>query len=205
MQDSQSILDNIFLSYNKILTRLNQENKRTKNDKEITHKDLRIAINIMIKKHPKCRWKSEKLRSRKYFILIEGYHWLANVYFQKDKPQIDADIEFFETRIKQYEKLLLIKKSKILFSDIADIELQKFFNRKHRTIHRYLKILEKESNLIFKYKNNGDMYISSKGIELLCKRYFKQKYLEILEDYKMELTEKYISMGYPYDNFLGRN
>ena len=45
------------------------------------------------------------------------------------------------------------------------------------------------------------MYVYSKGIELLCKEYFKQKYLEILEDYKMELTEKYIKAGYPYDLF----
>lgn len=49
------------------------------------------------------------------------------------------------------------------------------------------------------------MYVYSKGIELLCKEYFKQKYLEILEDYKMELTEKYIAAGYPYDNFFHKN
>lgn len=34
---------------------------------------------------------------------------------------------------------------------------------------------------------------------------FKQKYLELLEKYKMELTEKYIKAGYPYDHFFGRN
>lgn len=34
---------------------------------------------------------------------------------------------------------------------------------------------------------------------------FKQKYLEILEKYKMELTEEYISKGYIYDNFFGKN
>ena len=33
----------------------------------------------------------------------------------------------------------------------------------------------------------------------------KQKYLELLEEYKMELTEKYIENGYLYDNFLGIN
>lgn len=55
---------------------------------------------------------SEKIRSRKYFILIEGYYWLLNVYFQKEKALIDADINFFEDRIKQYEELLKVEKNK---------------------------------------------------------------------------------------------
>ena len=54
-------------------------------------------------------------------------------------------------------------------------------------------------------KRNNEVYVYSKGIELLCKECFKQKYLEILEEYKMELTEKYIAEGYPYDNFFHKN
>ena len=34
---------------------------------------------------------------------------------------------------------------------------------------------------------------------------FKQKYLELLEKKKMELTEKYIKAGYIYDHFFHRN
>ena len=56
-----------------------------------------------------CRWKSEKIRSKRYFILIEGYYWLTLVYFQKEKSMIDADVEFFEKRTKQYEELLKIE------------------------------------------------------------------------------------------------
>lgn len=205
MRDSQSALDSIFLSYNKILLKLKQENKTTKNGKEITHKDLRMAINIMLKKHPICRWRSEKINSKKYFILIEGYYWLKYVYFQQEKSQVDADINFFETRIKEYEKILSVKESKKLFNNILEKELEKFFNRKYRTIHRYLKILEDKNNTSFKYENNGQIYISNIGIELLCKKYFKQKYLEILEEYKMELTEQYIKAGYIYDNFFNLN
>jgi len=205
MRDSQSVLDNIFLSYNKILVKLKQENKTTKNGKEITHKDLRMAIDIMLKKHPMCRWRSEKINSKKYFILVEGYYWLRDVYFQKEKSQIDADIDFFETRIKEYEKILFIEKSKELFNDIPENELEKFFKRKYRTIHRYLKILAEKNDISFRYENAGQIYISHKGIELLCKKFFKQKYLEILENYKMELTEQYIKAGYIYDNFFNLN
>ena len=57
----QDELDKIFLSYEKILIRLNMQGIKTKNGKEITHKDLRKAIIVMQKKHYNCRWKSEKL------------------------------------------------------------------------------------------------------------------------------------------------
>ena len=58
-------------------------------------------------------------------------------------------------------------------------------------------------SLVFKEDNKE--YLSGKGVELLCKECFKHKYLEILEKYKMELTEKYIAAGFPYDNFFHRN
>lgn len=42
-------------------------------------------------------------------------------------------------------------------------------------------------------------------VEWICKNVFKQKYLEILEEYKMELTELYIEAGYLYDYFFEKN
>ena len=52
---------------------------------------------------------------------------------------------------------------------------------------------------------NNKVVISKEGVEWICKNIFKHKYLELLEKYKMELTEKYIEAGYPYDNFFGMN
>ena len=57
----------------------------------------------------------------------------------------------------------------------------------------------------YKYLINGKIVISSKGVEWLSKNVFKQKYIELLEKYKMELTELYIERGYIYDEFLGKN
>lgn len=65
--------DHVFLPYWKILDKLKILNIKTKNGKEISHKDLRKAISVMIEKHPTCRWKSEKIRSKRYYILFEGY------------------------------------------------------------------------------------------------------------------------------------
>lgn len=55
--DSQIELEKIFMSYDRVLYKLNLIGLKTKGGKEITHKDLRQAATIMNKKHPTCRWK----------------------------------------------------------------------------------------------------------------------------------------------------
>ena len=202
--DSQNQLDNIFLSYNKILKRLKANNVTTKNNNEITHKDLRLAVSTMLKKHPNCRWQSNKIKSRRYFIIDEGYLWIRFVYFQNEKALIDADIDFFETRIKQYEELLKLESRDLFNKDIYVKELEEYFNRSTPTIKRAIyKMLKADCN--YRYVIDGKFIITKKGIEWLCKNCFKQKYLELLEEYKMELTEKYIAAGYIYDNFFNKN
>ena len=204
--DSQQILDSIFLSYNKILIRLHNLGLTTKNGKEISHMDLRKAIDVMVEKHPTCRWRSEKIRSRKYFVLIEGYYWLTQVYFQKEKSLIDADIDFFKLRIKQYEELLKIEHNENWWIENMDIkQLCRYFDREDITVRKAIKKMCDSGLGEYKLLIKNKVVISSKGIEWICKNVFKQKYLELLEKYKMELTELYIEAGYPYDNFLGKN
>ena len=200
--NSEQMLESVFLSYNKILKKLHL----TKQGKEITELDLRKAIDVMLEKHPTCRWRSEKIRSRKYFILIEGYYWLLNVYFQKEKSLIDADINFFEDRIKLYEELLKVEKNKNWWNENMDIkQLCKYFNRKEITIRKAIKKMCDSGFEEYKFLINNKVVIFSKGVEWLCKNVFKKKYLELLEKYKMELTELYIERGYIYDEFFGRN
>lgn len=205
MRDSERELDKIFLSYNKILARLNKQGYKTKNGKEITHKDLRKAILVMQEKHPKCRWRSNKVRSRKFYILDEGYWWIVEVFFQNELDLIDADIKYFKKRIKLYEDFLKIQPKELFVNNIPYSQVENFFNRKLYTIKRAIRFLENKYSINLRYKKDNRMYVYSKGIELLCKECFKQKYLDILENYKMELTEKYIAAGYPYDNFFHRN
>lgn len=197
-----SDFDKVFMSYNKILKLLNILNVKTKTGKEITHTDLRQAVLIMLKKHSTCRWRSTKHRSRRYLILYEGVLWLRYVYFQNDMKQINADIDFFEFRIKEYEKVLELEHKNLFNDEIPVEDLNSLFERKTGTIRKAIyKMLDYNSN--FKYIENGKSVISKEGIEWLCKNCFKQKYLEILEEYKMELTEKFIEAGYIYDNFYG--
>lgn len=204
--DSQQILDSIFLSYNKILMRLHNLGLTTKHGKEISHMDLRKAIDVMIKKHPSCRWRSEKIRSRKYFVLVEGYYWLTQVYFQKEKSLVDADIDFFKLRIKQYEELLKVEHNENWWNNDMDIkQLCEYFNRQDITVRKAIKKMCDSGLGEYKFLVNNKVVISSKGVEWICKNVFKHKYLELLEKYKMKLTELYIEAGYPYDNFFWMN
>ena len=139
MRDSERELDKIFLSYNKILARLNKQGCKTKNGKEITHKDLRKAILVMQEKHPKCRWRSNKVRSRKFYILDEGYWWIVEVFFQNELDLIDADIKYFKKRIKLYEDFLKIKPKELFVNNIPYSQVENFFNRKLYTIKRAIR------------------------------------------------------------------
>ncbi len=198
--------DKVFLPYWKILDKLKILNIKTKNGKEITHKDLRKAVSVMNKKHPICRWQSEKIRSRRYYILFEGYLWLVYVYFQSEKKQIDADIDFFKMRIEQYEELLEKNPKQLWTEDMCFLDLANYFHRKKDTIYRAMvKMAQENLGNTLTYYNNDKLFVSKEGIEWLCKNCFKQKYLELLEKYKMELTEKYIEAGYIYDEFFGMN
>ena len=204
--NSEQALDSVFLSYDKILKKLHLLGLTTKQGKEITELDLRKAIDVMLEKHPTCRWRSEKIKSRKYFILTEGYYWLLNVYFQKEKSLIDADINFFEDRIKQYEELLKVENNQNWWNEDMDIkQLCKYFDRKEITIRKAIKRMCDSGLSEYKYSIDGKVVISCKGVEWLCKNVFKQKYLKLLEKKKMELTEKYIKAGYIYDHFFNKN
>lgn len=205
MRDSQTEMDKIFVSYSKILERFKILGVKTKNNKEITHKDLRKAILVMQEKHPNCRWKSNKVRSRRFYILDEGYWWLVDVYFQNENDLIDADIKFFKKRIKMYEDFLNLKPKELFINDLSYPQLENFLKRKEYTIKRAIRTLENKYSINLRFKKDNRVYVYSKGIELLCKVCFKQKYLEILENYKMELTKKYIEAGFPYDNYFHRN
>ena len=205
-RDSEQVLDSIFLSYNKILKRLHSLGITTKHGKEITHMDLRKAIDVMLKKHPTCRWRSEKIKSRKYFILVEGYEWLKRVYFQKEKSLTDADVDFFETRIKLYEEFLKVERKENWWNEDMDIkQLCKYFDRKDITIRKAIKKMSDSGLGKYKLLINNKVVILKEGVEWICKNVFKQKYLELLEKYKMELTELYIKAGYLYDHFFERN
>ena len=128
------------------------------------------------------------------------------MYFKKEKSLIDADVEFFETRIKLYEEFLKVERNENWWNEDMNIkQLEKYFNRAESSIRKAIKKMCDNGFRNYKYLDNNKVIILRKGVEWICKNVFKQKYLELLEKYKMELTELYIRAGYPYDHFFHRN
>lgn len=200
VRDSENENNKIYLSYKKILNLLNIQNIKTSMNKDIDYKILLQAIRIMEKKHPICRWRQIRAKDNKHYILIEGFYWLSFVYFQHSQKQIDADINFFKLRISQYQKLLNIKSKNFWLREYKLVELIDYFDRSEITIKKAIsKMIKYNKDYMFIRENK--YFVTNEGIEWLCKNIFKQKYLEILENYKMELTELYIKAGYPYDLF----
>lgn len=200
VRDSENENNKIYLSYKKILNLLNIQNIKTSMNKDIDYKILLQAIRIMEKKHPICRWRQIRAKDNKHYILIEGFYWLSFVYFQHSQKQIDADIDFFKLRISQYQKLLNIKSKNFWLRECKLVELIDYFDRSEITIKKAIsKMIKYNKDYMFIRENK--YFVTNEGIEWLCKNIFKQKYLEILEKYKMELTELYIKAGYPYDLF----
>ena len=200
VRDSENENNKIYLSYKKILNLLNIQNIKTSMNKDIDYKILLQAIRIMEKKHPICRWRQIRAKDNKHYILIEGFYWLSFVYFQHSQKQIDAAIDFFKLRISQYQKLLNIKSKNFWLREYKLVELIDYFDRSEITIKKAIsKMIKYNKDYMFIRENK--YFVTNEGIEWLCKNIFKQKYLEILEKYKMELTELYIKAGYPYDLF----
>ena len=197
--DTEKEQNKIYLSYNKILYIFKCQNIKTKAGNDITNKDLRQAVNIMVKKHPTCNWKQKKITGKRYYILIEGFYWLKFVYFQNKKKLVDADIDFFIERIQQYEKLLKIEPKSFWNENLEVYSLQNYFNRVKGTIKNNIIKMNKITKCSYIYYENEKQMISKEGIEWLCKNCFKQKYLELLEQYKTELTNIYIERGFPYN------
>lgn len=100
MTSSEELRKYIFMNYKEVLQYFIENDIKTKHGKEITHKDLRTAVLTMNEKHSQCRWQSEKLRKKYYYLQYEGVIWLRDVYFNNYKTKlIDKDVQWFEERI----------------------------------------------------------------------------------------------------------
>lgn len=85
------------------------------------------------------------------------------------------------------------------------IQLCKYFDKSISTIENALRKCETHTSSKNRHYKNGKLQIEKDAIIWLIKNQFKDKYIEILEAYKMELTEIFKANGGYYDNYFGRN
>lgn len=199
------------MNYKEVLQYFKENSIKTKGKKEISHDYLRTAVLIMNKKHSLCRCQSEKFRKRYYYLQYEGVIWLRDVYFNNYNIKfIDRDISWFEERILWYQNTLSQKSIEYPIMDFQlkamnKKELAKFFERNISTIKKAIIEIEKKKNCKIRNYHNGILYVDEKQTIWLIKNKFKIEYLELLEKYKMELTEIYKANGGFYDNYFYRN
>ena len=199
------------MNYKEILQDFKENNIKTKAGKEITHKDLRTAVLMMLKQHPTCRWRSEKIKKKYYYLQYEAVIWLREVYFNNYKTKfIDKDIRWFEERIKWYIEAL--DKNNIEYpkmdyhlKSMTKRELTKYFNKSLSSIQQAIIEMEEATDNQNRLYENGTLKIDEAQIQWLLKNKFKTKYLQLLEEYKMVLTEIFKANGGYYDNYFGRN
>ena len=96
-------------------------------------------------------------------------------------------------------------KFELKINDMTKKELSIYLNKSVITIENGLRDYEKATGENIRKYEDGELKISESAIEWLIKNKYKNKYLQLLEDYKMLLTEIYKKNGGYYDNFLGRN
>lgn len=211
MVSSEEIRKLIFMNYKEVLQDFKENNIKTKAGKEITHMDLRKAVLIMLEEHPTCRWRSEKIKKRYYYLQYEAVIWLREVYFNNYEIKfIDKDIRWFEERIRWYIETL--EKNNIEYpkmeyhlKPMTKRELTKYFDRGLSSIQQAIIEMEKNTNNKNRIYENGTLQIDEAQIKWLLKNKFKTKYLQLLEEYKMVLTEIFKANGGYYDNYFGRN
>lgn len=208
---SEDIRKLIFMNYKEILEDFQKRKMKTKKGAKISHTDLRYAIQVMNEKHSSCRWQSEKIKKRYYYIQYEGVIWLREVYFSGyESKLIDKDVVWFRNRIQWYQQQfdknnIEYPKFELKINDMTKKELSIYLNKSVITIENGLRDYEKATGENIRKYEDGELKISESAIEWLIKNKYKNKYLQLLEDYKMQLTEIYKKNGGYYDNFLGRN
>lgn len=211
MPSSEDVRKLMFMNYKEIISDFNNRGLTTKGGKPITHTDLRKAIQVMQQKHSLCRWRSERIKQRYYYIQYEGVLWLRNVYFNSyDMKFIDKDIKWFKNRIIWYQNQF--DKNNIDYPEFSfnvdtmnKIQLSRYFDKSISTIENALRMYEKNTSLKDRCYKDGKLQVQSSAVIWLIENQFKYKYIEILESYKMELTEIFKANGGYYDNYFGRN
>lgn len=153
-----------------VVKELNDRNYSTAYGYKIINKDVYDAVRVMNQKHSRCEWIEKQ--NNKLRISLEGYYWLENVYFKKNKKTIEADVEFFEQLIEtyiqncqrnniQYELLNFIS------NDMTMKELSSFTNSSLKTIKRYFDKLPSEMQEKIYYFNKEKYIVSFVCEELL--------------------------------------
>ena len=170
-----------------------QEKWRVQSKLSLTEKQLDLAIRRMIKRHPYENWIHERIESngaKIVYLKLEFVSWLNEVYFNKSKYYLDAEINFFKNQVVRLENELNIPHKEFEYRAMTVRELCDYFDKKLSAIYKSIKKLSQDTSISKNYLDDGRVIIPSEGVKWLSECYFRKDYLKDLELYKLELQKQ---------------
>lgn len=156
----------------------------------LNEKQFKRIEKKMIKRHPLEFWIDERIAHNGQIVIyikLEFIEWLKEVYFNKEKYYLDAEIEFFEKQVYRLENEFNIEHYEFKYEDMSLIDLRVYFNKSKNAIGVAVNRMEKRTNKSYKYTVNGIVMVSKEGVKWLTEKYFRKQYLKDLEIYKLLL------------------
>ena len=167
------------------------EKWRVQKNLSITEKQLDLAIDRMIKRHPLENWIQKRIANNgevNVYLKLEFVNWLNEVYFSKEY-YLDAEIRFFEKQISRLEEELNISHKELDVKDMSPKELSIYFDKSINTVHKGIERMRKRAGIEPDWFKNGRIIVPKEGVIWLSKNYFRKAYLNEIELYKLELQK----------------
>lgn len=167
-----------------------QEKWRVQEKFSLTEDQLDLAIHRMIKRHPYEKWVQTRIAindEKVVYLKLEFINWLEEVYLNKEKYYLDAEIDFFKKQIIRLENELNIPHKEFDYQDMTVRELCNYFDKSLHCIYKSIKKLRQSISIPKKYLDDGRLVVTSEGVKWLSECYFRKAYLKDLEFYKIEL------------------
>lgn len=169
-----------------------QEKWRVQKKFSLTEEELDLAIRRMIKRHPYENWIHERIESngeRVVYLKVEFINWLEDVYFNKDKYYLDADIDFFRRQVVRLESELSIPHKEFNYQAMTVRELCDYFDKSLSAVYMAIRRLRQSVSFPKNFQDDGKLIIPPEGVRWLSENYFRKAYLKELEFYKLELQK----------------
>ena len=156
----------------------------------ISKEKLNMINRKMKKRHPNENWlvpRKDPHGDIVYYLRLEYYCWLEEVYFNHSGFYLDREIAFFKKQIARLEIELNVNPIEKEYSRCTIKELCFLFGKNKSAILKAIQRMQERNNDNYKTFSNHQLVISQTGVKWLDENYFRKDYLYKLEEYKLKL------------------
>lgn len=161
-------------------------------DFHISKDKLNYINRRMRKRHPHEDWLVPRIDPRGdivYYLRLEYYYWLEEVYFNRNGFHLDREITFFKKQIERLETELNIIPIEKEYPSCTVEELCFLFGKSRISILKGIQRMQERNIHNFKDFSNHHLVITNDGVKWLAENYFRKDYLYDLQEYKLQLQK----------------